>query len=124
MASLGQSIVVESLPQPAGETVQFTEVLLLVDGNEVQVGQPTIAGLTVSATVMEQGLGDKIRVFKYRPKSRYSRTSGHRQHQTVVRIDAIGDKKMQAAKTAQSEKKAATSKKAADKEAIAQPAKE
>jgi large subunit ribosomal protein L21 len=93
LAQLGQSLIIESLPQAAGETVIFEDVLLLVDGQSVQIGQPKVSGTTVSATIVEQRLGDKLRVFKYRPKSRYSRTMGHRQHQTVVRIDAIGGKK-------------------------------
>lgn len=93
LATLGKSLVVESLPGQAGEPVVFENVLLSVDGDNVKIGQPMIEGLKVSATVVEQRLGDKIRVFKYRPKSRYSRTMGHRQHETVVRIDAIGDKK-------------------------------
>jgi large subunit ribosomal protein L21 len=64
-----------------------------VDGDAVQIGQPTVQGLSVTGTVLEQRRGEKIRVFKYRPKSRYSRTSGHRQQETVIRIDAIGGQK-------------------------------
>ena len=121
LATPGQKLVVEYLPQEEGQTVVFDQVLLSVDGSKVEVGAPTITGLTVSATVVEQGLGDKIRVFKYRSKSRYRRTTGHRQKETVVRIDTIGGAKSAAKKTeakAEPEVKAApkTAKKVATKE--------
>jgi large subunit ribosomal protein L21 len=102
LASVGENLVIESLAQAAGESVTFSEVLLTVDNGTVTVGQPKVDGVTVTATVVEQRRGEKLRVFKYRPKSRYSRTMGHRQNETVVRIDAIGGKSTTGAKPAKS----------------------
>lgn len=107
IATPGESLIIESLDKQVGDSVTFEEILLTVDGEKVAIGEPLVAGLNVTGTVVEQRLGEKLRVFKYRPKSRYSRTMGHRQHQTVVRIDAIGDKK--APKSAKQSDKAAAS---------------
>lgn len=102
----GQQLVIERLAQEEGDTITFDQVLLTVNGKEVVVGAPTVANVAVQATLVKNDLGDKLRVFKYRPKSRYRRTMGHRQQQTTVRIDSIGGIK--------AEKKAATTKKAAE----------
>jgi large subunit ribosomal protein L21 len=112
LATPGKQLVVEYLPQEEGQTIVFDQVLLSVDGTKVEIGSPIVKGLTVSATVVKQGLGDKIRVFKYRSKSRYRRTTGHRQKETIVRIEAIGEAKSSAKK---SESAAAKPKPAAKK---------
>lgn len=119
MASLGQSLIVESLPQAVGETVTFDQVLLVVDGDKATIGQPLVNGITVTATVVEQRLGEKLRVFKYKSKSRYSRTQGHRQHETVVIIESIGSHKAAKAEV-KSEAKPATKKAAPAKKAVAE----
>jgi large subunit ribosomal protein L21 len=90
LAVPGKELVIEYIPAEEGGVISFDQVLLNVDGDKVTVGEPTVSGLTVSATVVSQGKGEKIRVFKYRSKSRYRRTNGHRQLQTIVRIDTIG----------------------------------
>ncbi len=111
IATPGQQLAVEYLPQAEGQSVVFDQVLLSVDGNKVEVGAPAVTGLTVSATVVKQGLGEKIRVFKYKSKSRYRRTTGHRQKETIVRIDTIGG-----AKSAVKKSEATTPKKVEVKE--------
>jgi large subunit ribosomal protein L21 len=63
--------------------------LLLANGDEVQVGRPSVEGAKVKATVVEQYRGKKIFVWKYRPKKRYRRRRGHRQSYTRLRIDEI-----------------------------------
>jgi len=88
-ASVGDTIRVEKLPAQVGEQLELEEVLLIADGEEVKIGQPTIAGAKVLATVVAQEKGPKILVFKYRPRKRYRRRSGHRQHYTRLRVDAI-----------------------------------
>ncbi len=88
-ASVGDTIRVEKLPAQVGEQLELEEVLLIADGEEVKIGQPTIAGAKVLATVVAQEKGPKIHVFKYRPRKRYRRRSGHRQHYTRLRVDAI-----------------------------------
>jgi large subunit ribosomal protein L21 len=88
-ASVGDSLVVERLPGEVGQQVELDEVLLVADGEQVQVGRPTLEGAKVLATVVAQEKGPKIRVFKYRPKQRYRRRSGHRQQYTRLRVDEI-----------------------------------
>jgi large subunit ribosomal protein L21 len=107
MVNLGQSIIIESLPQAVGENVTFDQVLLVVDGETTQIGQPVVADVLVTATVTEQRRGEKIKVFKYMPKSRYSRTMGHRQLETVVQIESIGALKVAKVVAPKTEVKAA-----------------
>jgi len=86
--STGQTLDVELLPQEAGEQVELTRVLMVVDGGQVQVGDPLVKGALVKATVTGQVKGPKIRTFKYTGK-RYRRRLGHRQQYTRLRIDEI-----------------------------------
>jgi large subunit ribosomal protein L21 len=86
--SAGQELEVERLPHKAGDQIELTRVLMVVDGAEVQVGNPTIEGAKVKATVKDQVLGRKARTFKYTGK-RYRRRIGHRQQYTRLRIDEI-----------------------------------
>jgi large subunit ribosomal protein L21 len=81
-------ISVERLEGEPGGTIEFGEVLL-VGGDSPQVGAPTVAGAKVMATVLEQGKGPKIIVFKKRRRKNFRRRTGHRQLQTVVRIADI-----------------------------------
>jgi large subunit ribosomal protein L21 len=82
-------IIVEKLAGEAGSTVTLGEVLLVGDEQGAMLGKPTIAGATVSATVLEQGRADKIIVFKKRRRQNSRRKNGHRQPQTVLRITGI-----------------------------------
>ena len=88
-ASAGDTIRVEKLAVEPGEQVELDEVLLVVDDGEVSLGQPTVEGAKVLATVVAQEKGPKLTVFKYRPKTRYRRRGGHRQSYTRLRIDEI-----------------------------------
>ncbi|MGD8967398.1 MAG: 50S ribosomal protein L21 [Anaerolineae bacterium] len=88
-ATIGDTIRVEKLAIDPGERIELDEVLLVVDDNEVRIGQPTIEGAKVLATVVAQEKGPKITVFKYRPRKRYQRHAGHRQLYTRLRIDEI-----------------------------------
>jgi large subunit ribosomal protein L21 len=86
----GDTIHVESLTAPVGETVTLGEVLLVGrDGEDTRLGAPLLQGATVAATVVESGRGEKIRVFKYKKRKHYRRTRGHRQSFTALRIDRI-----------------------------------
>lgn len=87
--TVGQTIDVEKLPAAQGENVTLDRVLLVADGDEVQVGRPTLSGASVSATVVQHGLRRKAVVFHYRPKQRYRVKRGHRQQYTRLRIDEI-----------------------------------
>ncbi|AQQ52900.1 50S ribosomal protein L21 [Planococcus lenghuensis] len=84
----GQEIFIEKLPAEAGDTVTFDKVLL-VGGDNTQVGAPYVDGATVTAKVEKQGRAKKITVFKYKAKKNYRRKQGHRQPYTKVVIDGI-----------------------------------
>jgi large subunit ribosomal protein L21 len=88
-ATVGDTIRVEKLPIDPGEQIELDDVLLVVDDNGVRIGQPTVEGAKVRATVVAQEKGPKIIVFKYRPRKRYRRRAGHRQFYTRLRIDEI-----------------------------------
>jgi large subunit ribosomal protein L21 len=88
----GTTLMLERLdgaPGVAGDQVTFDRVLLIGDGDEVTIGTPTVAGASVSATVLGEALGPKLVIFKFKQKVKYRRRTGHRQHMTRVRIDAI-----------------------------------
>ena len=81
-------IKVERLDGEVGASVTFPEVLM-VGGDNPVVGAPTVAGASVTATVLEQTRGEKVIIFKKRRRKNYRRRNGHRQHLTVVRIADI-----------------------------------
>lgn len=83
----GQSLAVEKL-EPKDDKVVFDQVLAL-GGDKVQVGTPFLDKVKVTGKVVEQFRGDKIRVVKFKSKSRYTRTTGHRQNLTRVQIEKI-----------------------------------
>jgi len=87
--AVGDTVDVERMPVSAGETVELDRVLLVADGDRVMVGQPLVEGARVRATVLDEVKGKKVIVFKYRPKVRYRRKTGHRQRYTRLRIDEI-----------------------------------
>lgn len=81
-------ITIEKLAGDAGETVTFDQVLL-IGGETTVVGAPTVAGATVSGTVVEQGRAKKVIIFKKRRRKSWRKKEGHRQEQTTVKITAI-----------------------------------
>ena len=85
--SEGDIIKVEKLNAEAGETVTFDQVIAVSD-ETLKVGED-VAKATVSATVMEQGRGKKVIVYKYKRKTGYHKKNGHRQAYTQVKIDKI-----------------------------------
>lgn len=86
---VGDTITVEKLPEESGADITFDNVLLVADNGDVQVGQPTVSGATVTASIDDHFRGEKIVVFKYKPKKRYRRRTGHRQSLTKVTITGI-----------------------------------
>jgi len=82
-------IKVERLPGAAGEVIELGEVLMLGDGDKVTVGAPLVGGACVGASVIAQGQGDKVLVFKKKRRHNYRRKNGHRQDLTVLRITEI-----------------------------------
>jgi len=85
----GATLTIDRLNGEPGSALTFDRVLLVAEGDQVSVGNPTVAGASVTATVVGPELGEKIVVFKYRPKVHYRRRTGQRQHLTRVRIEEI-----------------------------------
>lgn len=102
VAREGETIEIDRLPLETGETVEFEEVLLSVDGSKVKIGKPFIKGAVVKGRVEAQIKGQKIVVFKYIPKERYRRKQGHRQRYTRVLIDEIKPGAVKRAATSES----------------------
>jgi large subunit ribosomal protein L21 len=72
-----------------GDKVEFDDVLVAGDDNGVRIGAPSVSGARVNATVLKNGRGQKIIVFKFKKRKHFKRTKGHRQGFTAVKIDSI-----------------------------------
>jgi large subunit ribosomal protein L21 len=88
-AAPGEFVDVERLPAEVGAQVTLDRVLMIADGEKVTVGQPTVAGALVQATVIGQQKHRKVIFFHYVPKKRERKKRGHRQYYTRLRIDGI-----------------------------------
>ena len=86
----GDTLRIEKLTAEAGAKVQFDQILMVGEGDKVSVGTPYLSGSQVSATVISQGRGDKIKVVKFKRRKNYLRQNGHRQSFTEVEITKIG----------------------------------
>ena len=82
-------IAVERLQGEAGDVIALDEVLLLGDGARATIGAPLVGGACVAAEVLEQGLADKVLIFKKKRRHNYRRKKGHRQEITVLRVTDI-----------------------------------
>lgn len=85
----GDKIKVEKLEIEEGKEVTFSEVLLCDKDGKAEIGMPFIKDAKVSAKVLRHGKGEKLIIFKYKPKKRYKRKIGHRQQFTEVEITSI-----------------------------------
>ena len=85
----GEKLKVEQIPADIGATITFDQVLAVGSGADLVIGAPLVAGAKVAATVVAQGLGDKVRIFKLRRRKHYRKSQGHRQPFTEVRFSAI-----------------------------------
>jgi len=111
----GDVILVEKLDGEAGAEIKLEDILLVNDGTTTVIGSPTVEGAAVTASIIEQGRGDKVLVFKKKRRQNYRRTKGHRQDLTVLRILDVagaGAKKKKAAAKKPAAKKAAAKKEA------------
>ena len=87
----GEIVRVPSISgKKAGDSIEFADVLVSGDGNDVQIGAPVLDGARVKGTVVSQGLAPKVIVFKFKRRKQYKRKQGHRQGFTSVKIDSIG----------------------------------
>lgn len=86
---VGKAVEVDKLEGEIGSTLTLEDVLLVADGDNIQVGQPTVTGASVVAKITGQYRGTKVMVFRYRPKKRIRVRKGHRQYLTRLQIESI-----------------------------------
>ena len=85
----GDTLFIEKLPVEAGDAVTFDKVLAILDGDKATIGTPVVEGAKVEGSVVKNGKGKKIMIFKYNPKKGYRKRQGHRQPYTKVTIGKI-----------------------------------
>ncbi len=85
----GDVVFFEKLDTEEGKKVTFDKVVLVSDGEKIEIGNPYVKGFKVEGKVVAHGKGKKILVFKYKAKKNYRRTQGHRQPYTKVEITSI-----------------------------------
>lgn len=87
--SEGETLRVELLSAEEGSEIEFDRVLAVGEGEQVKIGQPNVAGASVTATVKAHGRADKVMIQKFRRRKHYQRLKGHRQSYTEVEITGI-----------------------------------
>jgi large subunit ribosomal protein L21 len=85
----GDTLFIEKLDVNAGDAITFDKVLAVINGDKATFGAPMVEGAKVEASVVKNGRGKKIRIFKYNPKKGYRKRQGHRQPYTKVTIGKI-----------------------------------
>ncbi|MGI6606460.1 MAG: 50S ribosomal protein L21 [Peptococcia bacterium] len=85
----GDVLKIEKVQAEAGDVVEVSNVLAVVDEKKTSFGKPLVQGAKVVLRVLEHGKGDKIIVYKYKPKKKYRRTQGHRQPYSKVVVESI-----------------------------------
>ena len=101
----GEVLRLEKLEGAAGDKVSFDKVLLVNDGKNLNVGAPYVAGGKVTAEVVEQGRGEKVKIIKFRRRKHHDKQMGHRQSFTEVKITKIAVAKKKAAPKKEAEPK-------------------
>jgi large subunit ribosomal protein L21 len=86
---LGQSVRVEKLAGAVGDAVELDEVLLVGGEGEARVGKPLVDGAKAVGTIIAQGRGPKLKVFKMKRRKNYRRLQGHRQDYTEIHVEKI-----------------------------------
>jgi large subunit ribosomal protein L21 len=87
--AVGDQLNIEKLAVAVGDEIALDKVLAVSDGETLSIGKPLLENATVKATVIGEGRGDKVQIFKMRRRKHYRRSQGHRQSYTMVRIDTI-----------------------------------
>lgn len=116
IVEVGDTLEVDKIDMEVGKKVLLETLLVSEkDGKNFKVGTPLLDGVKVEAKVIEHGRGDKIRIFKMKPRKRYRRLQGHRQDYTVIEITAIGATKKESSSATVTKDKKEPVKKAASK---------
>lgn len=85
----GQVIRVETLPVQVGEKIDFSDILMVANGDDIKIGTPTVEGAKVSGKILEHGRHKKIEIIKFKRRKHHMKRQGHRQNYTAVRIESI-----------------------------------
>lgn len=85
----GELLKVELLDVEPGQTITFDDVLMVVNGSDIKIGAPVVAGAKVQAEVVSHGRHDKVRIVKFRRRKHYRKQAGHRQYFTELKITGI-----------------------------------
>lgn len=85
----GQQLVIDSIPGEADSTIEVADVLMTSIDGKLNLGLPTVKGAKVALKIVSHGRSKKLRVAKYKAKSRYRKVHGHRQTQTTVEVTSI-----------------------------------
>ncbi len=87
--SEGATLKVEKIDAEEGASIELDQVLMVVDGDKVNVGSPLVAGGKVTATVKSHGRGKKVEIIKFRRRKHHRKQMGHRQSYTELQITGI-----------------------------------
>lgn len=85
----GQTVRLEKIEVAPGETVEFEDILMVSNGDDVKIGTPSVAGAKITAEVVTHGRGEKINIVKFRRRKHSRKQMGHRQWFTEVKITGI-----------------------------------
>ncbi|WP_100643727.1 MULTISPECIES: 50S ribosomal protein L21 [Alteromonas] len=85
----GQTVRLEKIEVAPGETVEFEDILMVSNGDDVKIGTPSVAGAKVTAEVVTHGRGEKVKIIKFRRRKHSRKQMGHRQWFTEVKITGI-----------------------------------
>lgn len=85
----GETLKLEKIEVATGETIDFEEVLMVANGDDIKIGAPVVAGAKVSAEVVSHGRGEKVTIIKFRRRKHSMKRQGHRQWFTEVKITGI-----------------------------------
>jgi large subunit ribosomal protein L21 len=106
---VGTELEVETLDAEPGQAITLDRVLLVADGDEATIGRPLVADAAVHAEVLRRDRGEKLIIFKYRPKARSRVKKGHRQNHTILRITDVRLGSRSAAESVRKAEREATS---------------
>lgn len=85
----GEVLQIEKLDGAVGSPVEFAQVLMIADGENIQIGTPYLTGVKVIGEISGQGRGTKVNIIKFRRRKHYMRRKGHRQYFTAVKVKEI-----------------------------------